>query len=568
MFETLLRSSQNAAEAGYGVALALICLVQYVYMVHCNHRARREREQLRQQAETLRSTLLSEQRDRALAQLEADLLHELVSRPHMEESLAALLRRFAPNPRGDFAAVIDLAEGLPCVRHSRGLSADSRRNLRIEPSLWEELRRCRLVELDGPRLHACELLGTLSREDRGKIRRLYLLAVGREEQLIGALLTTALFPQDAPEHRRAELALRLAANLGPVLQRSQIAAVQQHELRSTSDMLQLRAVIDRNYDQPSAMWAEFLETLRRLTGADRTALFLEPRPPLLADCSVVRASPALPSGVQARWNEFEQRLAGAVRGGTGVKIFDRAELQRRQIDTLIRRAVAVPLEPRGESVGTVCLTFSSAAELSEPKLRLVNWACDLLGQSIARAREQADVERQARLDGLTQLANRREFDRAIRRELERSRRSGSTCALLLLDLDHFKRVNDTYGHPAGDEALRAVAQVVRDQVLRIRAEDRALAARWGGEELAVLLPGMGLSGAVRLGEAIRRSIAGTTVPYREFSLRVTVSVGIALCPEHAESVDELLAAADAALYHAKQSGRNRVSVLREPVLLG
>ncbi|MDH2243369.1 diguanylate cyclase [Pseudomonas sp. GD03909] len=166
----------------------------------------------------------------------------------------------------------------------------------------------------------------------------------------------------------------------------------------------------------------------------------------------------------------------------------------------------------------------------------------------------AELLRLSTTDSLTQLANRRRFDRLLDDEIRRARRSGSPLSVLLADIDHFKRVNDSYGHPFGDECLRQVAAVLAAHCQR--AGD--VAARYGGEEFVVLLPGLDAGQAIALAESIRCAITQLQLQHGEQPVALTISLGVAtLTPALVAPVD-LLAAADAALYQAKNGGRNRV----------
>lgn len=160
---------------------------------------------------------------------------------------------------------------------------------------------------------------------------------------------------------------------------------------------------------------------------------------------------------------------------------------------------------------------------------------------------------------MTELANRREFDRQLLREVEAVHaQQVDGCCLLLLDLDRFKKVNDDHGHQCGDEVLRITARVLKDRVARIRSGDRVLLARYGGEEMALILPSFTMQGALRIAEQIREAIEQTDFCHENRSIKVTASIGVANCPLHALNVPDLLEAADTALYQAKTRGRNRV----------
>ena len=179
-----------------------------------------------------------------------------------------------------------------------------------------------------------------------------------------------------------------------------------------------------------------------------------------------------------------------------------------------------------------------------------------LQKELITAREA--LREQATTDTLTGVANRRMIVEALDRELERSLRVGAPCAVVFVDLDHFKRVNDTHGHAAGDAVLRATASTMRST---LRPYD--LIGRYGGEEFVVVLPGCDAAGAQAAAERLRASIAAAAVSVGKVTLRVTCSLGIAVAgPGSARDRDGLLAAADAALYEAKKAGRNRAVMAR------
>lgn len=162
----------------------------------------------------------------------------------------------------------------------------------------------------------------------------------------------------------------------------------------------------------------------------------------------------------------------------------------------------------------------------------------------------------AREDGLTGLANRREFDLFIETEFQRIKRNAGTVGLLMLDVDFFKLYNDHYGHPAGDECLKAVSAVIKEHVSR----PADLAARYGGEEFVVVLPDTDAEGAISVAEKIRSAIEQKQMEHALAPTGVlTVSVGVAVwAPHGADTPSMLTAAADKALYEAKKQGRNRV----------
>lgn len=168
---------------------------------------------------------------------------------------------------------------------------------------------------------------------------------------------------------------------------------------------------------------------------------------------------------------------------------------------------------------------------------------------IDRLRAEADR------DYLTGLANRRRFRKALGQEVERWRRYKVPCALLLIDIDHLKKINDAHGHSMGDRAIRAVAEALAEH-----SRDNDTAARLGGEEFALLLAGADNERAFTAAERLRLAVA--SVPVGEAGL-ITISLGVAACPDHAQTERTLYAASDAALYRAKHEGRNRTAIAAE-----
>src|SRR2546421_1048839 len=175
-------------------------------------------------------------------------------------------------------------------------------------------------------------------------------------------------------------------------------------------------------------------------------------------------------------------------------------------------------------------------------------------QRVAHKLMVEQLRAEADRDYLTGLANRRRFRKALGQELERWRRYQMPCALLLVDVDHMKKINDTHGHPAGDRVIRFVASALIEL-----SRDNDTAARLGGEEFALLLAGVGVERAFAAAERVRLAVASN--PLEEVG-RVTISVGGAACPSNARTERELFAASDTALYRAKNEGRN-LSVLAD-----
>lgn len=182
-----------------------------------------------------------------------------------------------------------------------------------------------------------------------------------------------------------------------------------------------------------------------------------------------------------------------------------------------------------------------------------------LQSELAAARDELRCERQkveslsaeARTDALTGLPNRRSFDEELRRRFDQWRRNKVPVSLLLVDIDHFKSINDRYGHPTGDAALRWTAQIVRGAF-----REMDVSARYGGEEFAAILPGTRLSDASNVAERLRAAIAARPFEENGAAFSVTASIGVSTALTN-DTIEELVGRADEALYQAKQHGRNR-----------
>jgi len=164
-----------------------------------------------------------------------------------------------------------------------------------------------------------------------------------------------------------------------------------------------------------------------------------------------------------------------------------------------------------------------------------------------------EIYRLTTVDGLTQIFNRRYFEDTLDREISRCNRYGRGLSLLLFDIDHFKKINDTYGHLAGDYVLKQIASAVKT---RIRRED--IFARYGGEEFAVLLPELDHKQAATVGEKTRKLIEKHAFKFDGQEMQVTISIGVATLTEGQRDGSEMIKVADGKLYEAKQGGRNRV----------
>ena len=305
-------------------------------------------------------------------------------------------------------------------------------------------------------------------------------------------------------------------------------------LTETIDLAELKEIIQ--------------QTMMDVLGADRVLL--------LSNLPGQRSSEIV---IRTKHVNRVHRIRDVVEGGAFVSDGFPPELVSRWLNgevqepfvTSERQLAVIPVRVRDATLALLMVYRDCPFRHSEANPELLG----ALAHHIGVAFENAHLYTLAITDELTQLYTVRHFQNRIQECVSRYKRYQQKFSLLMLDLDHFKSINDAYGHPAGDEVLRRVAQVL---VGSIRAVDSAY--RRGGDEFAILLPETNSTTARQVAERVRQQIDRLEVSLgSDRKIAVTASIGLAVCPDDGGSVDELVAAADAALYAAKREGRNRVS---------
>jgi diguanylate cyclase (GGDEF)-like protein len=211
----------------------------------------------------------------------------------------------------------------------------------------------------------------------------------------------------------------------------------------------------------------------------------------------------------------------------------------------------IPMVSFGQTLGILALDSSQPDAFRDGDLESLESVADICATAIQNAHYVERVKQLAYLDGLTGIFNRRFFELRIMEEIERARRYGTGMAVIMADIDQFKRLNDEFGHVLGDEVLRQVSSLFHQQLRKID-----VVCRYGGEEFGILLTQTNAQHAMSIAEKLRKMVAGWQFP--GVPRTVTISAGAAAFPDHGITRDDLVRAADAALYAAKQAGRNRV----------
>jgi diguanylate cyclase (GGDEF)-like protein len=212
--------------------------------------------------------------------------------------------------------------------------------------------------------------------------------------------------------------------------------------------------------------------------------------------------------------------------------------------------VSMPMVSFGQTLGVLALHSETQDAFRETDLQSLESVADICATSIQNAHYVERVKQLAYLDGLTGIFNRRFFELRIMEEIERARRFGTGMSVIMADIDHFKRLNDEFGHLLGDEVLRQVSSLFHQQVRKID-----VVCRYGGEEFAILLSQTSKEQALTVAEKLRKNVESWQFP--GVPRTVTISAGVAAYPDHGITRDDLIRGADSGLYAAKHSGRNR-----------
>jgi diguanylate cyclase (GGDEF)-like protein len=216
-----------------------------------------------------------------------------------------------------------------------------------------------------------------------------------------------------------------------------------------------------------------------------------------------------------------------------------------------RSRMCIPLVSFGQTLGVLMLESEHTGSFHEADVESLEAVADICATAIQNAHYVERVKQLAYLDGLTGIFNRRFFELRVLEEIDRARRFRSGMAVLMVDIDQFKRLNDEFGHLLGDEVLRQVSSMFHQQLRKID-----VVCRYGGEEFAILLSQTNPQHALAVAEKLRRLVE--TWQFPGVPQCVTISAGVATYPDHGTTRDELVKSADAGLYAAKQGGRNRV----------
>lgn len=373
---------------------------------------------------------------------------------------------------------------------------------------------------------------------------------------IELLLVTSTLPGESlPFKVRRDVIVELLGRIAARITVPDALPTETRTLEMTREIFELRSLIELDYRSNLELIEEFLSRLASLSGFHRASVYVASATPPLELNLLCRAGRS--RGNEQQYAAVEDHLAQYGITRPEMCCFNSRQLQQFEDGACLGAVLTVPLRRQETLVGVLCLSRAADSPEADIDHELINWVADYTVDIILRTVDHAVVEQQARRDALTQLANRHSFQAELERSIRWSDEAAQPCSLVLVDLDHFKSINDRYGHLAGDEALRTVASLLQETISGWGTRRPAVVARYGGEEFAVLLPDTGPDEAEQIARHLVSEVRSCHITYDNREIPVTISAGFATCPDHGQTERQLVAAADSALYHAKQSGRNR-----------
>ncbi|MFL5318020.1 MAG: diguanylate cyclase [Myxococcaceae bacterium] len=314
-------------------------------------------------------------------------------------------------------------------------------------------------------------------------------------------------------------------------------------------------------NSPEQVFLAVLESVRQLAAVDFCAVTLVKEQDGKRVHRVARMSGVTAPGRALEGKVFADNqglVANVVRYGAPLPGRDVRDMDRQIIfdnDTVVRGLAGLkifPLVAGDRILGTLVAGSRKKGVLDHEVLRMIEVIAIQAAQAVLRAQLYEQMEKMATTDGLTGLLNHRTFQQRADENTAQAKRYGRKMSIILTDIDHFKSVNDTYGHPTGDLVLKGVAQIVKD-----KARDTDIVARYGGEEFAIIMPETDARGAQIIAERIREAVMAEIFQTEVGPLKVTLSLGIATYPDSGQDKQTLIDLADQCLYHAKRHGRNQ-----------
>ena len=378
----------------------------------------------------------------------------------------------------------------------------------------------------------------------------------------GVIMVQRPFAKPAFDEEETDLLTLIASLTASSYRTLQLLSDMRGQIKNIHAVQEVGNMLVSTFDANSVLYL-VVRGIRDVTGTSVCSIMLWDE---TGDFLVIRASEGLPDWVvrQTRVKRGESISGWVAQEGQPLLIKNIDEETRFEGTAEGRyrskSLLSVPLKTRGQVLGVININNDHTPRVfTEQDQELLMLFANQAAIALENARLYGELEKLAITDGLTGLANHRTFQERLVREISRAERFQQELSLIILDIDHFKHVNDKYGHQVGDQVLRSVGNTLQDQLRKMD-----FVARYGGEEFAVIMPQTRKSEAIRIAERLRESTAQGRYLKAEPDRSITISLGIAEYPSDATEPPLLVEKADRALYTSKELGRNRVTAAGEP----
>ncbi|MFG0335723.1 MAG: diguanylate cyclase [Maioricimonas sp. JB049] len=496
--------------------------------------------------------------ERDLALLHARTLDGLLLGLDGNTAAQRLLQNLAPDADRDFAILLGRSERRFWTLAHRGRTEFTPpHTICFDAATEDVILQGQTRQLSGTELKQSGLVRHLFGGQGYAPRKLIISHLPNRDGVELLLVTSTLPGEALPFEVRRDVIVELLGKIAARITIPDALPTESRTLEMTREIFELRSLIDLDIRSNLELIEEFLSRLASLSGFHRASVYVasdDPAMPLSLLCRAGRSYSCEPQCA-----DLEDRLAGYAISRLEMCRFDARQLREFENGECLGPVLTVPLRRQETLVGLLCLSRAAGSPDVDLDIELIKWVAEYTIDIILRTVDHAVIERQARRDALTQLANRHAFQAELKQSFRWADEAKQHCSLVLVDLDHFKAVNDHYGHLAGDEVLRKVAKLLQTNISEWERPRAPMVARYGGEEFAVLLPATGVEEARQIAEHLVDAVRSSCITYDGRSIPVTISAGVATRPDHAQTERQLVAAADAALYRAKQSGRNQAS---------